>query len=425
MPFDKIIYWCFLVVFVYCAASVAYLLVLSLAGRLLARKRMDRLPADPNKRRIAVLVPAYKEDGIILSTAQNLLQQQYPADRYRVYILADSFQPETVAALSALPLGALPVGALPLEASPLGMLPLEVLEVAFEKSTKTKSLNEAFRRIAEPWDIALICDADNMLAPDFLERINAAFGAGARAVQGRRVAKNLDTSFAVLDACSEGINNHIFRKGTYALGLSSSIIGSGMAYEYDRVRRILSEISAVGGFDKILQLMIVKEGIRIHYLEDALVFDEKVDNPHAFEQQRKRWLSSQFIYLRRFFGEAFGQLFRGNLSFFNLAVMNNLILPRAFLFALLPLVTIAGFFISRNWGLGAAALALVYGCALLLGIPREVSNKDLGIAVIRLPKAVLIMVRTIFKLKNSNKTFIHTVHTKTEISNSILKEKVR
>jgi len=382
---------------------------------------MDKLPADPVKRRIAVLVPAYKEDGIILSTARNLLEESYPADRYKVYILADSFQPETVAALRGLPR----LDASQPSASQPSASHLEVLEVAFEKSTKTKSLNEAFRRITESLDIALICDPDNMLAPDFLERINSAFGAGARAVQGRRVAKNLDTSFAVLDACSEGINNHIFRKGTYALGLSSSIIGSGMAYEYDRVRGILSEISAVGGFDKILQLMIVKEGIRIHYLEDALVFDEKVDNPHAFEQQRKRWLSSQFIYLRRFFGQAFVQLFRGNLSFFNLAVANNLILPRAFLFALLPLVTIAGFFVSWNWGLGAAAVAIVYGCALLLGIPREISNKDLGIAVMRLPKAVSIMVRAIFKLKNSNKTFIHTVHTKTEISNSLLKEKVK
>ncbi len=315
---------------------------------------MDRLPADPQKRRIAVLVPAYKEDGIILSTARNLLQQSYPADRYRVYILADSFQPETVEALRWLPQpNAWRTKASPTNASPTNASPLEVLEVAFEKSTKTKSLNEAFKRIDESWDIALICDADNMLAPDFLERINAAFGAGARAVQGRRVAKNLDTSFAVLDACSEAVNNHIFRKGTYSLGLSSAVIGSGMAFEYDRIRRILGEISAVGGFDKILQLQVVREGVRIHYLEDALIFDEKVDNPHAFEQQRKRWVSSQFIYLRRFFGPAFLQLFRGNLSYFNLAVANNLVLPRAFLFALLPLLTIAGFFLSWGWGLAA------------------------------------------------------------------------
>ena len=412
MHLDKIIYWCFVVVFVYCAGSVGYLLLLSLAGRLLARKRMDRLPADPQKRRIAVLVPAYREDGIILSTARNLLQQEYPADRYQVYILADSFQPETVEALRALPS----------RASHLGASHLAVFEVVFDKSTKTKSLNEAFKRIAEPWDIALICDADNMLAPDFLERINAAFGAGARAVQGRRVAKNLDTSFAVLDACSEAVNNHIFRKGTYSLGLSSAVIGSGMAFEYDRVRRILGEISAVGGFDKILQLRIVGEGIRIHYLEDALVFDEKVDNPHAFEQQRKRWVSSQFIYLRRFFGSAFLKLFRGNLSYFNLAVANNLVLPRAFLFALLPLVTIAGFFIGRDWGFAAAGLIVLYGCALLLGIPRAMYNRELAVAILRLPKAVAIMVGTIFHIRKSNKTFIHTVHTKTEVSNSLFKE---
>ncbi|HVS97530.1 MAG TPA: glycosyltransferase family 2 protein [Puia sp.] len=402
MLLNKIIYLFFWVCFIYCAASVAYLFILSLSGRLFPRKRLDRLSPDPLKKRIAVLVPAYKEDGIILSTARNLLAQEYPADRYRVFIIADSFQPETV--------------------SELRQLPLSVLEVSFDKSTKTKSLNEAFRRIGDPFDIALICDADNMLAPDFLQRVNAAFGAGARAVQGRRVAKNLDTPFAILDACSEAINNHIFRKGTYSLGLSSAVIGSGMAFEYDRVRRILGEISAVGGFDKILQLGVVSDGIRIHYLEDALVFDEKVDSSHAFEQQRKRWVSSQFIYLRRFFALAFRQLFNGNLSYFNLAVLNNLVLPRAFLFVLLPLLTVAGFLIGRGHGFAAGGLVLVYGSALLLGIPAAMYNRDLGLALLRLPKAVLVMAGTIFHIRKSNKTFIHTVHTKTEVSNTLYKE---
>lgn len=402
MLFNKIIFACFLILFIYCAESVAYFFYLSLAGRLFTRKRMDRRPPDAHKRRIAVLVPAYKEDGIILSTARNLLQQDYPADRYRVFIIADTFRPETVVLLRE--------------------MPLTVLEVSFEKSTKTKSLNEAFSRIGEPFDIALICDADNMLAPDVLERVNTAFGAGVRAVQGRRVAKNLDTPFAVLDAVSEAINNHIFRKGTYALGLSSSVIGSGMAFEYDMIRRILGEISAVGGFDKILQLRVAAEGVRIHYLEDALIFDEKVDSPTAFEQQRKRWVSSQFIYLRRFFKPAFRQLFKGNLSYFNLAVFNNLVLPRAFLFILLPLLTVAGFLIGKSWGIASAGVLLLYGVALLMGIPRAMYNRQLGIALLRLPKAVVVMVKAILHIRGSNKTFIHTVHTKTEISNAMVKE---
>lgn len=405
MLFNKIIYLCFWVCFVYCAGSVVYLFLLSLWGRLFASKRMDRLAPAVLQRRIAVLVPSYKEDGIILSTARNLLEQDYPVDRYHVFIIADSFQPETIGGLR--------------------QLPLTVLEVSFDKSTKTKSLNEAFKRIREPFDIALICDADNMLAPDFLQRMNSAFGAGARAVQGRRVAKNLDTSFAILDACSEAINNHIFRKGTYSMGLSSAVIGSGMGFEYDRIKRILGGISAVGGFDKILQLSIVSEGIRIHYLEDALVFDEKVESSHAFEQQRKRWVSSQFIYLRRFFVPAFGQLFRGNFSYFNLAVLNNVVLPRAFLFVLLPLLTLGGFLGGTGLGIAAAGLLLMYGCALSMGIPGAMYNRQLGLALLWLPKAVVVMVGTIFHIRKSNKTFIHTVHTKTEISNSALKEKVK
>jgi hypothetical protein len=50
------------------------------------------------------------------------------------------------------------------------------------------------------------------------------------AVQGHRTAKNTNNSWAILDAISEEINNNIFRKGHRVLGLSSAIIGSGMAF---------------------------------------------------------------------------------------------------------------------------------------------------------------------------------------------------
>ena len=388
------------VLFVYCALSVLYLFGLSLGGRLFYRRRFR--PSDTPKHRIAILVPAYREDGIILSTARNLLQLNYPAELYDIYILADSFQPDTIASLKE--------------------LPIEVLEVRFDKSTKTKSLNEGFSRIAKPYDIALICDADNMLARDFLLQIDGAFSQGARAVQGRRVAKNLDTSFAILDACSEAINNNIFRKGANALGLSSAVIGSGMAFEYDRVRQVLSEIDAVGGFDKPLQLKIVAQGIRIEYLEEALVFDEKVDSPEAFQNQRKRWVSSQFIYLRRYFAPAMKQLFKGNASYFNLAVANNLVLPRAFLLLVLPLLVLGSWFFSATWALAFLALWALYLLALLIALPGRLVNRDLMKAVLRLPRAIGAMVAALFHMKKAKETFIHTVHTKTEVSNTLFND---
>jgi cellulose synthase/poly-beta-1,6-N-acetylglucosamine synthase-like glycosyltransferase len=388
--------------FVYIGFSVLYLFILAAVGRFFYREPFQSLNSPPQKR-IAVLVPAYKEDGIILSTAQHLLRQNYPTDLYDVYIIADSFQPQTLQALS--------------------QVAVQVLEVSFDKSTKTKALNEAFRRIQKPYDLALICDADNILATDFLQRINEAFVQGATAVQGRRVAKNLDTSFSILDACSEGINNNIFRRGTYALGLSSAVIGSGMAFGYENLKAVMGSIQAVGGFDKILQLKVVGQGRRIHYLESALVFDEKVESAQAFQQQRRRWVSSQFIYLRQFLLPSLKQLFKGNLSYFNLAIANNLVLPRAFLFLLLPLLVFLSFFLGWLWVMASLALLCLYGLSLFLALPKELMNRDLAKALLRLPKAVWMMAGTIFQVKKSNKTFIHTVHTKTEISNPLFNER--
>jgi len=387
----------FIILFAYCALSVLYLFLLSFWGRFLFRsKKWDHAPDLPLKR-IAILVPAYKEDNVILFTVDNLLQLDYPRESYDIYIIADSFGESTL--------------------NQLKQLPLHLLEVSFENSTKTKSLNEAFRRIEKPYDIALICDGDNMLARDFLKRTNDAFLGGAKAIQGKRVAKNLDSPFAVLDACSEAINNHIFRKGANAMGLSSPICGSGMAFEFSSVRRILGEIEAVGGFDKILQLKMVEQNIFVHFLENALIYDEKVDSSSAFGQQRKRWISSQLIYSRRFFFPAFKKLFKGNISYFNLALANYTILPKAFLLAILPLLIVAGFFIQNIWGIAATALLVFYLFSLAMALPKTLINMDLFRAILSLPRAVTLMFGALFQFKKTDERFIHTPHSKTGITN--------
>ena len=383
--------------FIYVALSVCYLFILSFAGKFLFKT--TKYPVAIPAKKIAVFVPAYKEDGIIVSTAKSMLALEYPRELYDVYILADSFQKETLEALK--------------------QLPVEVIEVKFEKSTKAKALNEGFRRIHKNYDIALICDADNVLAKNFLKKINDAFSSNVRGIQGQRVAKNLDTSYAILDACSEAINNHLFRKGTHAVGLSSSIIGSGMAFDYNSTKEVLSEINAVGGFDRPLQLKIVQRGIKIKYLENALIFDEKVDSLQAFKQQRKRWLSSQYVYMKQYFFPGLKQLWKGNFSYFNLAIANNLIPPRAYLLLLLPLLILVSYFIKSDWFPFFVTTGLIYFLALAMAFPFVLVNKKLFYALLKMPEAVGAMVLTAFQIKNADKTFIHTVHTKTEVSNTL------
>ena len=393
----------FYFLFFYFAITVFYLFSLSISGRIFSRKlaRATPAPGSACSKRIAILVPAYKEDGIIVSTACSHLELDYPRELYDVYILADSFQESTL--------------------QQLGELPVEVLVMKWEKSTKIKSLNSALSRIKKEYDIVVISDADNVLARDFLKKVQASFLAGERVVQGRRVAKNMDTPYALLDACSEAINNHIFRKGPNGLGLSAPLIGSGMAFDASVIGELLQGIDSVVE-DKVLQLRIVQRGLFIRYREDALVFDEKVDSSHALKQQRKRWVSGQFVNLGESFLPALGQLFRGNISYFNFGVVNNLVLPRAFLFILLPALVVAGWFVSPFWGIASAVILSAYLFSLMIAIPRVLLNRDLLSALLKLPKAIFVMAGGLLQMRKSQKVFIHTVHTKTEISNSLFND---
>lgn len=399
--FDTILEIFFIALLIYCSFSSVYFFIFSSAA-LFSRKNV-RLNFPAPTKRIAILVPAYKEDDIIISTAKNLLNIDYPENCYDIYVIADSFQFQTIQQLK--------------------QLHINVIEVSFENSTKIKSLNQAFRKITKPYDIALICDADNICSKDFLKHIDFEFANGSKAIQGRRVAKNIDTDFAVLDGLSEAINNNIFRKGANALGLSSALIGSGMAFEFDVVKKVLSEISAVGGFDKPLQLKIIESGIKIKYLENALVFDEKIDNPQAFSQQKKRWLLSQFIYLKEYFLHGCRLLVKGNFSYFNLAVLNNVVPPRVLLVFGLVLFTLLSYFIQPPIIFALfVANCILYFTALVMAVPGELISKKMMIAILQLPRAIFLMCISLFTLRKAKNVFIHTVHTKNEVSNPLYKK---
>jgi cellulose synthase/poly-beta-1,6-N-acetylglucosamine synthase-like glycosyltransferase len=333
--------------------------------------------------------------------AEASLKQGYPSGSFDVVVIADSFQPETLAALKK--------------------LPVKVLEVVFEKSTKSKSLNAAMAVLGDNYDIALVLDADNIMAPDFLEKINQAFEAGFPAVQGHRMAKNMNNSMAVLDTISEEINNHIFRKGHRVAGLASGLIGSGMAFEYAMFKKRMSEIQAIGGFDKELELTMLRDGIKIEYLDDAVVLDEKVQDKAVFENQRRRWLAAQFIYFKRFAWEGIVQFFtRFNIDFLD-KVYQMVMPPRILLLGAVTILTaIMGLvaLISRNWM--QEHLALTFTCwfamwlvtvfAFIFSVNRRFYTRQTFMAVLTLPLGFWLMFKLLFRLKGANKTFIHTQH---------------
>jgi len=379
----------------YFGIAALYVFVFALAGLFKAKKKKSLFR---RQRKIAVLIPGYKEDAVIVDVAQQALKQKYPSDLFEVIVIADSFQESTLTLLKA--------------------LPLQVVEVSFEKSTKSKALNKAMKVIGDDYDIALILDADNIMEQQFLEKINAAFNMGYKVVQGHRVAKNTNTPFAILDAVSEEINNHIFRKGHRVLGLSSALIGSGMAFDYFFFKKTMSQVKAVGGFDKELELKLLKDRIKIEYLHDALVLDEKVQKSEVFANQRKRWLSAQFIYFRRYVWAGVKELItKGNVDFFDKVyqmvspprvLLLGLVFVFSFLYFLLDLITDSSFLIiSPFLWYGGLLLTLL---AFAFSVPGKYYNKKTLNAILTLPKAFLLMFLSLFRLKGANKKFIHTQH---------------
>lgn len=261
------------ILYVLFAINILYLLVYSLAS--LRRRPAKMAPAEEHKR-IALLIAAYREDAVIMDTVQACLVQDYPSDRYDVVVISDHMQPSTNEKLRA--------------------LPIKLLQVDFEKSTNTKSLKAALEYLGkDSYDIALIIDADNIINSSYLVELNSAFAyPKVQVVQTHRVAKNLNTNMAYLDAISEEINNSIFRLGHVNLGMSSALIGSGMAFEYSLFYKAMMSNTSVGGFDRVLEMKLLYHRIFFHYLPDTYVLDEKIQKTKNFYQQRRRWLSAQY-----------------------------------------------------------------------------------------------------------------------------------
>jgi len=377
------------IIFIYLGVYSLYLFIFSVSGKIF---RVKTPPAATKLAKFVVYICSYKEDEIILNSAANAVTIDYPKDMFHICVIADSLKPETVEKLKE--------------------MPIQVLEVVFESSTKSKALHKAIENTADGFDAAVVFDIDNIAAPDFLHQINNYLQAGNKVVQGHRMAKNTNTSIAVLDAISEEVNNHIFRKSQRVFNLSAAIIGSGMALEYNVFKEIMLQIDAVGGFDKEMGLLLTHSKIGVAYAENAVIYDEKVSNPEVFKKQRRRWLSAQFSLLKKYGSTGFTELFKhGNFDYCN-EIYQLAILPRVLMLGLMPfmlLISILTPGIGPGWQLWLAATGCCYA-GILIAIPVSFLNDKFWGAIIRVPLIFFTMVLLLFKLKGANKKFIHTPH---------------
>lgn len=380
-------------IFSYLALNVAYIFLFAIAGRF--RRKIDYSPSVP-KNKIAVMIPAYKDDSVIVETARSAASHDYPRDAFDVFILADQLRVDTLDKLSD--------------------LPVQVIVVRFEKSSKARSLKFGLEHISGHYDMICILDADNIMEAGCLEKANSAYNKGFKMIQMHRTAKNLNTATAVLDAMSEEINNHLFRQGHRALGISSALIGSGMAFDFAEFREVMlqTDIENNPGEDKELSIEMFKKGFVCEYIEDAKVFDEKVQSDEVLETQRTRWISSQVRYFYELWIKGMKETFSNGIHYFSFA-LQNAVLPRVMLLALvvfffaLSLVLYAWKRIELKPGLlWWSSLFVVYSLSLFISVYRRIPLKKIAWATVSLPTTFLSFFKALLKSKVDQEEFIRT-----------------
>ena len=137
-----------------------------LTGLMSWRRPMDygRHPAGT---RFAVLIAARNEELVIGPLINSLLEQEYPAELYDIYVIPNNCTDNT--ALAARQFGA------------------EVLECTVPVRSKGEVLRFAEEQLSgRHYDAFCVFDADNVVDRCFLKEMNNAYRAGARAAQGYR-----------------------------------------------------------------------------------------------------------------------------------------------------------------------------------------------------------------------------------------------
>ena len=381
-----------MLLFTYVALCVSYLVLFAIAS--LFFKTKDVLPVEVFNKFI-ILIPGYKEDKVIIESASSAINQNYPSSLYKVLVISDRMKDETNNALRS--------------------MGCKVLEIYYEESSKAKALQAAIQHLMhhndtniQP-DYVVILDADNIIAPNYLELVNCyTQQTKCKVLQTHRTAKNLNTPTAILDAAIEEMNNSIFRLGHVQLGFSSALIGSGMIMDYAWFTKNIFHTHSAGE-DKELEELLLRQHIHIHYADSIRVLDEKVQQKEAMGKQRKRWIATQFFLASLMWPRVPQAILKGNGDYL-LKAFQSIIPPRSILvlslLVLAMLTTFIPFLSCEKWWV----ILIVLLVGMYIAIPSSMRNKQLIGAIKEVPYFIIAMVINLFSFKGASKKFIHTSH---------------
>jgi cellulose synthase/poly-beta-1,6-N-acetylglucosamine synthase-like glycosyltransferase len=240
-------------------------------------------PPSPSQRTLKfdVIVPAHNEATVIERTVASVKRIDWPADCFRILVIADN-------CTDATPALALAAGAIVLERT-------HVLERG-----KGYALQFAFHASRQHGvaDAVVIIDADAEVSPNILEAFATRIESGEYAIQAHYGILNPFDSWRTRLITIAKASFHIVRsRARERLGLSCGIRGNGWCVTHELLTRVpYRSFSLTEDVEYGIALGLA--GYRVAYADEAHSDAEMVTGEHIASKQRQRWESGRFELIR-------------------------------------------------------------------------------------------------------------------------------
>ncbi|MDB5203423.1 MAG: hypothetical protein JWQ27_2832 [Ferruginibacter sp.] len=361
---------------------------------------LQRYPVKFNKDfDFAAIVTAHQDTRFIAPLVDSFLKQAY--SNFTLYVVADDC-PDVQAYYN----------------DPR----IVILKPEVALHSKIKSIHYAIDHFKKEHDAMIIFDSDNLVHPNYLQNLNHYFQRGFRVVQTHMLSKNTGSTYAKLDSVGHIYYTFLERTVKMELGISSAILGLGIALELALYREIRYQ-DTIGGFDKKLQSQLARKVKQIGFAGDAIVYDEKVEESDVFEKQRTRWIYTYFNH----FNDSW-QLFWAGIKTMHpgrILLGTTMLRPPMFMLIMMMVVLfVISIFVAPFIAIAWIILLFFYALNFVLIIATQSHQRGMMESLIHIPKLMITQVKSLLKIKTAKKDFLKTEHQKIIYIDELLKNEL-
>ena len=258
------------------AAASLYLLVFTLLSAAL-----PSVLSSSRRLRFDVIVPAHDEAAVIEAAVASLRKIDWPAESFRILVVADNCSDATAALARA-------AGA-------------DVIE-RFDPELRGKgyALALGFQHSqARKWaDAVVVVDADTQVSANLLEAFSARIETGAKAVQAHYGVSNPHASWRTrLMTIAMASFHRVRSRARERLQLSCGLRGNGWCVTQRLLRQVpYRAYSLAEDIEYGIDLGLA--GYRVHYADEAHVSGVMVSGEEASRTQRQRWENGRLQLIR-------------------------------------------------------------------------------------------------------------------------------